>query len=291
MIRLIVDSTCDIPKEYIKENNIEVLPLRILLNETEFLDGYTITVDEVYNAMREGILPVTSQPTPDKIYEVFSDYGKKGQEFIYIAFSSALSGTCQLAQSILNDVKNLYPHVNMAILDSQSGSTATGLLVLQALRFIKEGNMDFHEIILTLEKLINHIEHVFTIADLGWLIKGGRIGKVQGTIGNILNINPVLDVDKGRMEVIQKVRGRKKVLNVVVDLLEERAGTLKDQIIGISHADDLDTANELVETIKERMGCTDFIVNKIGSVLGSHLGIGGVGIFFFNEGAADILNL
>lgn len=289
MIKIIVDSTCDLPDEDLKKYDISVLSLKVLLEDQEYLDKKTITVDEVYNAMRKGIMPKTSQPSPADIYNLFKEYASKGMDFIYLAFSQALSGTYQLAVSILNDIKEQYPDVNMNVIDSKGGSTATGLIALQAACLAENKSLDYNKVILKINELINCVEHIFTVPDLSWLIKGGRIGKAQGMIGNILNINPILHVKDGKMEVIHKVRGRKKALNMVVDLLEERAKNLTNQIIGISHADDPEVAQELIELIKSRLGCTRFIVNKIGSVLGSHLGIGGVGIFFFNNNAKDVI--
>ncbi len=289
MIKLIVDSTCDLPEDYIKKYNISVLSLKVLLEDKEYLDKKTITVDEVYAAMRKGIMPKTSQPSPNEIYEVFKECASNGRDFIYLAFSQAMSGTYQLARGILKEIKELYPKVNMKVIDSKGGSAATGLIALQAVRMADEKCLDFIKVVEKINELISCVEHIFTISDLSWLVKGGRVSKAQGMLGNILNINPILHVKDGKMEVIHKVRGRKKALNMVVDLLEERAKNLTDQIIGISHADDLETAEELIELIKSRLGCTRFIVNKIGSVLGSHLGIGGVGIFFFNNNAMDLL--
>lgn len=286
MLKLIVDSTCDLPENYIKENDILVLPLKILLENKEYLDGETINVDGVYEAMKKGYMPMTAQPAPETIYNIFSNYAKKGQEFIYIAFSSAMSGTYQLASTILLELKEEFPQVNMEVVDSMGGSTATGLIVMQTMEYIKSGMTEFKKALDYMKDLTHHIEHIFTISDLNWLIKGGRISKTQGMIGSILGINPILDVNDGRMEVIRKTRGRKKAFAAVIDMLEERAGALKDQIIGISHADDEEAARELVSMITERLGCTQFIINKIGGVLGSHLGIGGVGVFFFNQEAA-----
>lgn len=283
MLKLLIDSTCDLPDELIEKYDLKILPLRVSIEDNEYLDKETIQVEEVYSAMRKGVVPKTSQPNPKDIYDAFSEFCLKGQDFIYLSFSSALSGTCQLAESILEELKEKYPKRNMKVIDTKSGSTAIGLIVLYILKLLEKGEQSFDFVVKKVQDLINSIEHVFTITDLNWLIKGGRIGKAQGAIGSILNIKPILQVNNGIMEVVKKVRGRKKALSTLVDILGEKTRNCKDQIIGVSHADDLETAEELISMIKKKLGFKDFIVNKIGSVLGSHLGIGGVGIFFFSE--------
>jgi DegV family protein with EDD domain len=289
MIKIMVDSTCDLSYEFIEKYDIKVLPLRVSIEDRDYLDKKTIQVEDVYSAMRKGIVPKTSQPNPKDIYDFFSEYCTSNKDFIYLSFSSLLSGTYQLSQSILQEFKNKYPRINMKVIDSKGGSAATGLIALQAAKLCEEKEQTFDTIVKKVQELVTHVEHVFTIADLNWLIKGGRIGKAQGVIGNMLDIKPILQVNNGAMEVIKKVRGKKKALNTVVDILEERAKNFMDQVIGVSHADDLETAEELIEIIKRRLGYKDFMVSKIGSVLGSHLGIGGVGIFFFNKGAISLL--
>ena len=170
----------------------------------------------------------------------------------------------------------------MEVIDTKSGSLATGLIALQASKLLEAGR-SFESVINTIRKMIEHIEHVFTITDLNWLIKGGRISKSQGIIGSMLDIKPILHVNDGIMEVIQKVRGKKKALKTVMDIVEKRIKRFPNQIIGISHADDIDTAKEIQFMIESRIEGAKVIISKIGSVLGSHLGIGGVGVFFFND--------
>ena len=282
MTKIIVDSTCDLPEEILDKYNIEFLPLRILIKGVEYLDKKTIKIEQVYSAMKEGIVPRTSQPRPADITTEIYTFSLHDALPIYLSFSSALSGTYEVANGIAIEFKKKFKEGKIAVIDSKAGSTATGLIALQAAK-LAEAGYDFNIITNEISELVKHVEHIFTIPNLSWLIKGGRISKTKGLIGSILDINPILDVKDGEMEVIQKIRGRKKALNTVVDILEKRIEKFPDQVIGISHADDMGTANELMEIINKRMGKHNFIVNKIGSVLGSHIGIGGVGVFFFND--------
>lgn len=283
MIKLIVDSTCDLPEEIINKHDIKILPLRVLLNDKEYLDRVDISIEEVYDEMRKGVLPKTSQVAPGEIYDVFNRYCEEGNDFIYLAFSSVLSGTCSLATNILEEFKEKYSEIRMEVIDSKAGATGIGLIIMQALKLIDEG-YSFDIIVDQINEMVSNVEHIFMLTDLNWLMKGGRISKTQAALGTMLDLKPILQVNNGYMEVIKRIRGRKKALNTLVDLLEERIHGFKNQVIGIGHADDLETAEELADIIRKRVGeDTVFTINKIGCVLGSHLGIGGVGILFFNK--------
>lgn len=283
MIKVLIDSTCDISSDLISKYDIDILPLRILLGNQEFRDKKTIQVDQVYDAMRQGIYPTTALPCPQEIFNVFQNYCNKGQDFIYLSFSSVMSGTYQLAHSIMQEFKQKYPQLKMQIIDTKAGSTAIGLIAQQTLQLIAENEISFDEIVRQTQNMTEHIEHVFTISDLSWLMKGGRVSKAEGIVGNLLDVKPVLHVRDGAIEVYKKVRGNKKSLNSIIDILAERSGEFKNQVIGISHADDPEKAQQIMDLIKEKLGFQEFMVNKIGSVLGCHLGIGGVGVFFFNQ--------
>lgn len=282
MTKIIVDSTCDLPKHIIEKYDIKVLPLRVYLNGKEFWDKVTIKVEEVYKAMKNGILPKTSLPSPTETYDLFKEYASKGTDFIFYSFSSKLSSTYHTTAMIIKELKEQYPNVKMEIIDTKAGAIGSGLITLQGAKLAHKG-ISFDKIVKASKEYTKHIEHIFTINDLSWLLKGGRINKSQAIIGNLLNIKPILHVEDGKMEVIEKIRGRKKSLNRVVDIVQERIKEFPNQIIGISHADDLETALEIKDMIIKRIGNNKIIIEKIGSVLGSHLGIGGVGVFFFNK--------
>jgi len=282
MIRIIVDSTCDLPAEIMKEYGIETVPLRILLNGKEFLDKVSIKVSQVYEAMRGGIQPKTSQPNPVDAYNTFYKHAVQGCSMIFLSFSGKMSGTYQVISAVGQQIKEQFPAIDLAVIDTKAGSMATGLMAWQAAKLAAAGR-SFTEIVRTVEELVKQVEHIFTITDLQWLVKGGRITKAEGLLGSILHIKPILHVNDGMIEPLEKVRGKKKALCTMVNILEEKIAAFPEQVIGISHADDEETALELEALIKERLGEKRIISSIIGSVLGSHLGIGGVGVFFFRQ--------
>lgn len=286
--KIIMDSTTDLPQEIVDKYDIDIIPLSILIKEETFLDKVTIDVEDVYDIMRQGIQPKTSLPNPGKTYELFEKYASEGRDFIYYSFSSRMSSTFQTCKLIIDELKERYKNVKMKAVDSLGGSFATGLIVWQAAA-MSYANYSFEEILDISEDNIRNIEHVFTIDDLNWLLKGGRVSRSGALIGNVLNIKPVLDVQDGQIILIDKVRGRKRALKRVVDLVEERINDFKEQIIGIVHADDFKTALLVKDMIIERLGFDNIFIEKIGSVLATHLGIGGVGVFFLNKKPATYI--
>jgi len=281
MIKIIVDSTCDLSEELLREYDIRVLPLSVVLDGTEYLDRVEIQLDEVYEAMRRGVFPKTSQIRREHAEQLFSEYASQGIPFIYLAFSSVMSGTCSMGRMVLAEVQARYPEAKMAVVDAKGGSMATGLIALQAARMARDG-YSFEKILEHVSLLAEHIEHVFTIDDLMWAVKGGRLSRIAGKAGNLLGIKPILDVQQGAIQVIRSVRGKAKALVTVADTVASRAKDFAEQIIGITHAEDLSVANRMKELLLERLpGCT-VMIERIGCVLGAHLGIGGVGVYFLN---------
>lgn len=276
---IITDSACKLPENYIKEYQIEVFPFSILLNDTSYLDGVDITTQQVYQAMESGQTPTTAQVNPMIMKESFLNHARQGHRCLYITFSGAMSGTYQTSLLVANEVKQLYPAFDLDIIDSQGGSLATGLVVLKAAQMAQAGK-DKAEIAQFVKDQTAHMEHVFTVDNLDALYRGGRLSRTGRLVGNILNIKPVLHVENGRIALLHLVRGKKRALEKILAVMEERCAKVKSQIIGIAHACDLEVALQLKAMIEERFGFDRFIIDLISGVLGVHLGIGGVGVFF-----------
>ncbi|PFJ27005.1 fatty acid-binding protein DegV [Bacillus anthracis] len=282
-VKIITDSAADLPVELLQAYDIGLIPLRVYDEaETEYLDGVTLESVTLLQKMREGAVYRTSLPSLETFQEKFVSYAKEGNPCIYLAFSSELSGTYQSSVLIKEEVKETYANLDLEIIDTKCASLGQGLVVLEAAKMAKDGASK-EDILKRVDFLMNHMEHIFTVADLQYLVRGGRLSKVAGFIGGLLNIKPILNVEEGKLVPLEKVRGKKKVLGRIVDIMEERGKELKGQTIGITHGDDLETAEALKALITERFGCEAFIVNTIGAAIGAHTGPGVITLFFLNK--------
>ncbi|WP_379968109.1 DegV family protein [Ectobacillus sp. sgz5001026] len=282
-VKIITDSASDLPKELATQYNIEVLPLRVYdQDENEYIDGVTLDSYELFRNMREGKVYKTSLPSYETIHQVFSDYAKNGISCIYIAFSSELSGTYQSAQLVKTDVKENYPDFDLHIVDTKCASMGQGIVAIRAAQLSKEGN-SAEDIIPIVNKLAFSMEHIFTVDDLQYLVRGGRVSRVAGFIGGLLNIKPLLHVESGKLIPLEKLRGRKKVFHRMVEIMEQRGENLINQTIGISHGDDIESATLLKNMIHEKFGCNDFVISTIGAAVGAHSGPGTLALFFLNK--------
>ncbi|AUB63968.1 DegV family protein [Bacillus thuringiensis] len=281
-VKIITDSAADLPVELLQAYDIDLIPLRVYDEaETEYLDGVTLESVTLLQKMREGAVYRTSLPSLETFQEKFVSYAKEGNPCIYLAFSSELSGTYQSSVVIKEEVKETYVDLDLEIIDTKCASLGQGLVVLEAAKMAKDGASK-EDILNRVAFLMNHMEHIFTVADLQYLVRGGRLSKVAGFIGGLLNIKPILNVEEGKLVPLEKVRGKKKVLSRIVDIMEERGKDLKGQTIGMTHGDDLETAEALKALITERFGCEVFIVNTIGAAIGAHTGPGVITLFFLN---------
>ena len=284
-VKILSDSACDLPDEIIEEFNIDILPILVSKGEKEYLDKVTLDPKKMYDDMRKGEVYKTAQIPPYMFDEKFEEIARKNESVIYVCFSSGLSGTYNTSLVVRDSMKSKYPNLDIDIVDSRSASVGFGLLVYKAARMAKEGKSK-EEILKMLDFYVTHIEHIFTVDDLEYLFRGGRVTRAQAFVGGLLSIKPILDIpEDGTLRPIEKVRGRNRVLSRMLEIMEERAGDadLGNQTIGINHGDDLEGALKLKEMIGERYGCRDFVVNIIGCAIGAHSGPGTLSVFFLNE--------
>ncbi|MGM0826825.1 MAG: DegV family protein [Bacillota bacterium] len=281
-VKLFADSASDLPAAYFNEHNIELLPLKVHINGQDYEDLVTIEPKTVFNKIREGHMPKTSQVSPDLFMKKFTELAESNQSGIYIAFSSQLSGTYQTAVMIRDQVKEEHPALDLTIIDSKCASLGYGLVVMKAAELLQNGGSK-EEIIDASRFHSEHMEHLFTVEDLEYLAKGGRVSKASAFLGGLLNIKPLLHVEDGKLVPIEKLRGKKKLLKRILDLMEERGEDLSNQVIAISHGDDEEIALEMKKLIQEKFSPKDVYISIIGCAIGSHTGTGTLAIFFLNE--------
>ncbi|SIS47674.1 DegV family protein [Salimicrobium flavidum] len=280
-VQIICDSASDLSEATLTEYGVECVSLKVLLKGKEYEDGKNISPKEVYDAMRDGEAPKTSQVTGQVFRDLFKEKIAAGQPFLYVAFSSELSGTYQAAKVVEQELKEEHPDARFDVIDTKAASLGYGLIVLRTAEKSREGA--------TLEELkelasyhSTHMEHLFTVDDLEYLHRGGRVSKTQAFVGSLLKIKPLLHVEEGKLVPLEKVRGQKKVFKRMVELMEERGKDIENQRIAISHGDSLETAEHLSSLIKERFSPKSIHVDMVGSVVGAHAGPGTIALFFLN---------
>lgn len=281
-IKIVTDSCCDLPFEYTNAHNIEVIPLTIIMNGEEKKDdlAQTVKYDDFYESILNGAMPQTAQANSYQFEEIFRDCAQKGEPVIYIGFSSALSGCINSALVALEEVKQEYPNAEIAVVDSKCASMGLGLLIHYAVEKINEG-LNLQELVEWLEVNKLHIIHWFTVTDLNHLFRGGRVSKAAATFGTLLQVKPIMHVNnEGRLIPLDKVRGRKKSLKVLVEKLKEDIIEPENADVFISHGGCLDEALEVRKMILEECPVREIKINYIGAAVGSHAGPGTIAIFF-----------
>lgn len=281
-LQIITDTGCDLPPHIIEQYEIDVLPLMVDLYDQQYEDGKTLHPKKLYEAMREGAVAKTSQVPPLLLKETFEKYAKQKKDCLYIAFSSNLSGTYQTAQLMKNEVLEDYPEFTCEIVDSKCASLGQGLAVYLTANEQKNGKSD-NEVIEAAHFYTSHMEHLFTVDDLEYLLRGGRVSRTSAFVGSLLKIKPLLHVEDGSLVPLEKIRGRKKVLKRMADVMVERGVQLENQTIAISHGDDVEGVEELKSYIEQHFPIKECIVYYVGCAIGAHSGPGTIALFFLNK--------
>lgn len=284
-IKLITDSASDLPLEFVKDNDIDFVPLGVNIDGNFILDdlGENFKMDEFYSLIRQGKMPSTSQANVFAFEEIFKKYVKEGYKIIYIGLSSALSGTFNSSVIARDSVLEKYNDADISVIDSKSVSLGEGLLVYKACELINQG-LDKDEIVNFIENIKEKVIHSIVVDDLAHLKRGGRISGATATVGSILNIKPTLTLDnEGKVVVKSKIKGKKKAIKYLASEIKDNSIDLENQTIFICHADCLTEAEELKNIILEESTVKDVIINSIGVVIGTHGGPGTLAAVFIGK--------
>lgn len=285
MFKIITDSTADLPVEYLQEHDLGCLNLSYILDGETYGHGKELPVKEFYDLMRGGKMPTTSQVNPEEAKQYLKECVQKNKEILCIAFSSGLSGTYNSIRIAAEEVMEEHPDCRILVVDTLAASLGEGLLVHKAVQ-LRDGGKSMDEVAAWLQENILHMVHMFTVDNLFHLFRGGRVSRTTAVVGTLAGIKPILHVDdEGHLINIAKVRGRKKSLHTLVDYMEEKIGSYRSQndIIFISHGDDLPAAEMVRDLVKERFGIENFVINNVGPTIGSHSGPGTIALFFLGE--------
>lgn len=281
-MKMIVDSGSDLTLSQIEEKGFYFLPFGIVIDDQNKVDQYEISNEEVLAAIKNNKHPKTNQATMKQMTKVFTEVAEKKEQAIYLAFSSALSGTYQTACLVKEQVKETYPDLDLTIYDTLSASMGCGKLILDVQDKIEQ-SYTFEELDAYIKERIDKIRHLFTVKDLNYLASGGRLSKGQAFLGNLLNIKPLLHVEEGKLVPIEKHRGSKKLWHAIIDKMKKENSDYSGDIIYMTHADDIEEAEKIKALIQSNLSPKDVVISNIGPVICSHTGSGTVAIFYYKE--------
>lgn len=273
-VRIVGDSTCDLPIDIRTDHNIETVPLNVHFGDEVFQDQVTIGPEEFYAKLKSSrVLPRTSQPSPGDFVAVYERLaGEPGTEAIVsIHLSSEMSGTYQSALIASQMVKE--KGIDVTVVDSRMASTQCGALVLIAAKAARAG-WPKSDVVQLIETAKTKIEVVFVVDTLEYLQKNGRIGKAAGLIGGLLHIKPILTVADGFVAPLEKIRGSSRIMPRMVEIVSEKVKSRQPQVVYILNADCPDRARELETKVREAIAPKYLYHGAIGPVIGAHAGPG-----------------
>lgn len=281
--QIVTDSCCDLTAEMYQELGLTMVPLTVTFQGNTYNDRNDDSLKDMYAQMRQGESATTSAVNPMRWEMAFREVLKQGQDVLAITFSSGLSTTYQSACIAADELREHYPTRKIYVVDSLAASMGQGLLVWYACQKKQEG-MTIDALTDWLEANKLHLCHWFTVDDLMFLQRGGRISTTSAILGTMLGVKPVLHVDNdGKLINISKVRGRKAALEALVKKFAEQAQDFDNETIMISHGDCLADAQTVAKALKEKYGVKNVIINYVGAVIGSHSGPGTLALFFMGK--------
>ena len=284
--RLLTDSTADLPASLVEELDLQVYPMAFVLEEKayrDYPDGRELDIHAFYESLRHGKMSSSSQINQQQMVDWVSPFLENGEDVLYLAFSSGLSGTYQSARLAQEELRERFPDRTFTVVDSLCASMGEGLLAYYAAAMRQQG-CTLEETAAWLEKDKLRLCHWFTVDDLHHLKRGGRVSPATAVVGTLLNIKPVLHVDDdGHLIPMEKVRGRRQSLEALVRHMKETIENPEEQMIFISHGDCPQDAEYVAGRIRETMTVRDIRIHTIGPVIGTHSGPGTVAVFFLGS--------
>ena len=280
---IMTDSSCDLPAALADQMELTVLPLYVDVDGqkyTNYLDEREISFSDIYAKLRTKCPAKTSAVNMNDFMGPMEDLLKAGKDILYIGFSSGLSGTYNAGAMAAKELSERYPDRKLYTVDSLCASLGQGLLIYHAWQEKQKGR-SIEEVRDFVEENKLHLCHWFTIDDLMFLKRGGRISGATAVVGSMLGIKPVMHVDnEGHLIKVSTARGRKASIKALADEAGKRGIDLEHQTIFISHGDCIEEANFLADNMRNRFHVKDVVINYVGPVIGAHSGPGTIALFF-----------
>ena len=281
--KIITDSCADLLPEMIAALDVSSIPLTVLFRGEVRDDCVDESIKEVYDGLRNGEVATTSAANPDGWARVMEPVLQAGQDILVLAFSSGLSTTYQSAVIAATDLLEKYPQRKILVVDTLCASLGQGLLVWYACKKRDEG-MTLEQLHSWVEANKLHVCHWFTVDDLMYLKRGGRVSAATALVGTMLQIKPVLHVDDaGHLVNVAKARGRKASIDAMAKKVGDLGSNFDNSTCFISHGDCLEDAQYLAQVLKEKYGVKEVIIGYVGAVIGSHAGPGVLALFFMGD--------
>jgi len=278
MLRIVMDSGGDLPADWIKENQIDIIPLNVHMDEEIFQENVDLSIDQFYDWVEKtGRIPKTSQPSPHQVIELYRKIAQPGDVILSIHLTSKLSGTYEsaviAAQELVNEPYQIIPF------DSLAGTGIQGYMCREARQLDRDG-AEIEQIIKRLEQIRDQSEIIFTLDTLEFAQKSGRVQKLESFLASVLKIKPIITLKEGALAAGDKVRTRKAALEFI---LQEMADRMGEKVINaaIIHAHDLKTALEISERIREILNIKDMFIEELSIAIAANLGPGTIGIIAY----------
>jgi len=284
--RIITDSSCDLTQEMANELGLEIAPLSVNFKGKEhrnYLDGRELDVKMFYQGLRDGEMTSTTAANPTLWKNIAAPIMAAGEDVLALAFSSGLSTTCNAARIAAEELAEEYPGRKMIVVDTLCASLGQGMFCYLVVKKQREG-ASLEEASTYAEELVPHQAHWFTVEDLHFLKRGGRISGATAVVGSLLQIKPVLHMDdEGHLISVSKARGRKASIQALANKVGEDAIEPEKQTMFISHGDCIEDAEYLASILKEKYHVPEVHINHVGPVIGSHSGPGTLALFFVSK--------
>ena len=281
--RIITDSCCDLPAQLVQELDIDVVQMSLFFRDQQLTNPSEEQIKTMYAALRSGENASTSAANPQDWHDVIEPALQAGQDVLVMAFSSGLSTTYQSAVIAADELLEEYPERTIKVVDTLGASLGQGMYVYYACKQ-RDAGLTLDELYTWCEDNKQNMAHWFTVDDLMFLKRGGRISAATAVLGTMLNIKPLLHVDEnGKLVSVAKCRGRKNALDTLVKKLEQDGLPGQNDTVFISHGDCLEDAQYVAQQVRERCGVKTVVIDYVGAVIGSHAGPGTVAFFYLGK--------